>query len=92
MAKKRVHVLYTGRVQGVGFRYTAVDLARGCGVNGWVMNTDAGDVELLAEGEEAKLKKLLEILASAMKPYIKKARADWSNYQGEFNEFDIRFF
>jgi acylphosphatase len=43
-------VRYTGRVQGVGFRYTAQHLAQGLSVAGYVRNLRSGDVELVAEG------------------------------------------
>lgn len=50
------HVIFDGRVQGVGFRYTVMDLARGFDVRGWVRNLPAGSVELLAAGEEDEVR------------------------------------
>ncbi len=52
------HALVSGRVQGVGYRYTAVDAARMLGLVGWVRNTDEGDVEVQAEGPKAALDEL----------------------------------
>lgn len=49
-----------GSVQGVTFRWEARDLARKLKLNGWVKNMLDGTVELVAEGEEEALKKLLE--------------------------------
>jgi acylphosphatase len=43
--------LVTGRVQGVGFRYFALDAARREGLHGWVRNLDDGSVEATAEGD-----------------------------------------
>ena len=91
MFNKCLHVLYKGRVQGVGFRYTAIDYARGLGLTGWVMNLASGDVELVAEGPEENLQKLLTSIASAMRPHIKKAQVAWSDPRGQFKDFDIRF-
>ena len=51
--KVRKHFYFSGRVQGVGFRYQATRLARGLGLTGWVMNLWDGRVELEAQGEEA---------------------------------------
>lgn len=56
---QRIHVFFTGRVQGVGFRQTVKDLATEIGLRGWVRNLDDGRVEMLAEGPEADLKLLL---------------------------------
>lgn len=48
-------VIFEGRVQGVGFRYTVKDLARGFDVCGWVKNLPDGSVELQAMGEPDEL-------------------------------------
>ena len=44
-----------GRVQGVGFRYSAIHEAKRLGITGWVRNTDGGNVEIWAEGTPEKL-------------------------------------
>jgi acylphosphatase len=49
------HVIFEGRVQGVGFRYAVKELARGFEVCGWVKNLPDGTVELLAAGEPGEL-------------------------------------
>lgn len=48
------HIFYTGRVQGVGFRYTVRQLAAGYEVAGWVKNLTDGRVELLAAARDAE--------------------------------------
>jgi acylphosphatase len=53
MIAKRV--IFEGRVQGVGFRYTVKDLSRGFDVCGWVKNLPDGTVELQAMGEADEL-------------------------------------
>jgi acylphosphatase len=58
-ARRRVHLLFVGRVQGVGFRYTAAELARSCGIGGFVRNLPDGTVELAAEGEVLSLDRFL---------------------------------
>ena len=47
----RLHAFVEGRVQGVGFRYFALDAARRDGLHGYVTNNDDGTVEAVAEGE-----------------------------------------
>jgi acylphosphatase len=59
-------VLYEGRVQGVGFRFTAIDLAAGYPVAGWVRNLPTGDVELVAEGAADQVDGFLAAVADRM--------------------------
>src|ERR671936_740596 len=69
---KRVY--YSGRVQGVGFRYTTQGLARGFAVSGYVRNLPAGEVELVAEGEPGEVDRFLAAVAERMGHYIEEAR------------------
>jgi len=59
MAEKAIYARISGRVQGVGFRYSAIREAQRLRLGGWVRNTDDGDVEVWAEGPEDKLKVFL---------------------------------
>jgi acylphosphatase len=52
------HYMIKGRVQGVGFRWFVHREAGSLGLRGWVRNTDAGEVEVLASGPEEKLTEL----------------------------------
>ena len=52
----------SGRVQGVGFRYSAVREAHRLRINGWVRNTSNGDVEVWAEGTPETLASFLQWL------------------------------
>jgi acylphosphatase len=53
---------YSGRVQGVGFRYTAASIARHYDVAGWVRNLRDGRVQLLIEGDEAEVNAVLRAI------------------------------
>ena len=55
----RKHIIFSGRVQGVGFRYTACYLARSLGLTGWVKNLWDGDVEMEVQ-DEASIARLVE--------------------------------
>ena len=63
-------VLYSGHVQGVGFRYTAQGLAADHPVAGYVRNLPSGEVELVAEGEADAVKAFLVAVARRMGSYI----------------------
>ena len=65
-------VFYEGRVQGVGFRFTVKQIARGFDVTGWVRNLPDGRVELQCSGEPAEVEAFLkEIADSGLKAHIK---------------------
>ncbi len=58
----RRHILFFGRVQGVGFRYHSVYKARQLGLSGWVRNLDDGSVEMEVQGREEEIDKLVQHL------------------------------
>jgi acylphosphatase len=90
--RKRAHVFYSGRVQGVGFRYGAREVACGFEVTGFVRNLHDGRVELIAEGDEEEVKAYLNgIRTGQLGGYIRGADVNWSDATGEFNGFDITF-
>jgi acylphosphatase len=84
---KQVH--YSGRVQGVGFRYTAQSVARGFPVTGYVRNLGNGQVEILAEGKEQDVAACLDAIAEKMSGYITGSQVVDTAPQG-FQDFGIR--
>ena len=72
---KTKRVIFEGRVQGVGFRYTTKDLARGYDVIGTVRNLPDGSVELIVSGENEELAEFLRELRedSVVAHHIKSA-------------------
>jgi acylphosphatase len=88
--RRRVH--FSGRVQGVGFRFTAQSLARGFAVAGFVRNLPDGRVELVAEGDPDELDAFLASIRLEMGPYITNATTQ-SESSGEppLNGFSIRY-
>lgn len=59
----RMHYFFTGRVQGVGFRYTATVYARKLGLTGWVKNNPDGKVEMEVQGSRMRIDLLIDQLA-----------------------------
>lgn len=87
---RRVHALFQGRVQGVGFRYTTASVAAGFRVTGYVKNLPDGDVELLAEGEEAEVNAFLAALrASHVYRFVVRENLNWGEATGRFTGFSV---
>jgi acylphosphatase len=92
MARERLRVDYSGRVQGVGFRFTAEQLARQFDIGGWVRNLDDGRVELVVEGEPAETDALLKAIAQAMRGKIYSVETEpLPPGNPPLNEFSIRY-
>jgi acylphosphatase len=89
--KKQIHAYYSGRVQGVGFRFTAESVARELGITGWVKNLSDGRVEVVAEAGESALKDFLARINQHFSRYIQDTHIEWQAPSGEFREFGIEF-
>ena len=89
MPATRVTLLYTGRVQGVGFRASASSAARKFDVTGTVRNLPDGRVELVAEGEPNTVAAFLAAVAGRMRSHIDGVDRTVSPATGEFDAFDV---
>jgi acylphosphatase len=90
MKRHRVTNQYSGRVQGVGFRYTVRTLTHGFEVTGTVRNLEDGRVELLVEGAKEELEAFLDaIRQSDVGQFIRQEQACWSEAKNEFCGFEI---
>ncbi len=77
-------------MQGVGFRYFAMDQARRLHLVGMVRNLRNGDVEVIAEGEEGALEALLAALHQGPRSsYVENVHAVWLPKTGEFTTFNV---
>lgn len=88
---KRLQALFSGSVQGVGFRFTAERLARRFPVTGFVRNLPNGKVELVAEGEERTLQEFLAAVREVFRDYIRDVETEWTDAAAEFKGFGIKF-
>lgn len=88
--RRRLTVLYSGRVQGVGFRYTTKTVATGFEVTGRVRNLPDGRVELVAEGNQAELEEFrIAILDAGLAGFIRDEQVIWTEAKNEFRGFEI---
>ena len=90
MNRRRIQVLYSGQVQGVGFRYTVKTLATGFDVTGSVRNLPGGEVELIAEGAKDELEAFRRaIRESGLDHFIRQEEVSWQEASSEFRGFEI---
>ena len=87
----RTTVWFSGRVQGVGFRYTACNVARRFSIEGYVRNLADGRVEAVIEGDRQEIERFLSALRSEMSGNIRNEQRQESPLTGEFNGFDVRY-
>lgn len=89
---KRLHATVYGLVQGVGFRYFTLWQASDIGVTGYVRNLANGAVEVVAEGTQTQLEKLLKKLQQGPPAArVERVIAHWEDARGEFDRFGVRF-
>ena len=89
--RARLHLIVSGRVQGVFFRHSTADKARSLGLTGWVRNLPSGEVEIIAEGPRKNLQ-ILSAWARVGPPsaHVIGASEDWEEARDEFSGFRVR--
>jgi acylphosphatase len=83
-------VFYSGRVQGVGFRYQTLQVAKGFEVAGYVCNLPDGRVQLEVEGAPDEVEGFLAAVTSQMEGYIRKSERSSHRRAPQFRGFSIR--
>jgi len=90
--KTNVHVIISGRVQGVWFRASTKQKAEQLGLTGWVRNTADGNVEAILEGEEDIVKEMIDWChcgpPSAQVEHVEVKNQDPTN---SFDSFSVRY-
>lgn len=89
MIRRTVH--FSGRVQGVGFRYTTCRISARFAVTGYVRNLPDGRVEAVMEGRAAEITGFVDSIAGEMHGCIGEIASVDSAATGEFDQFDVRF-
>ncbi|MEA2037804.1 MAG: acylphosphatase [Nanoarchaeota archaeon] len=89
---KRAHLIVSGRVQGVWFRDTTNKVASKLGLKGFVRNLPDGNVEVIAEGNEEKIKKLVKFCHDGPEHAdVNNVDISYEDSKDEFTTFSIRF-
>ncbi len=89
---KSVEVKVFGIVQGVGFRYSTLSVARRLGVSGYVMNLSDGSVKVVAEGDASAIEKLISWLKHGPPgAYVRNISVKNLPYRGLYRSFNIEF-
>jgi acylphosphatase len=87
---EQAFVSYNGHVQGVGFRYTCRQIAKGFCVTGYVKNLADGRVELAVEGDRTEIEEYLEeIQRSHLAPFIRDRQLQWKEASLFHKDFRI---
>lgn len=88
---RRIHLIITGRVQGVFFRASAKAEALRLKLSGWVKNLPDGSVETVAEGNQDALKEYLRWCQKGPSAaHVTNVAVNWENATGEFTGFQIK--
>lgn len=89
---RRLEATIEGRVQGVGFRYFVQRRAEALGLRGFVRNLRGGAVELVAEGPEMDLHRLLrEVREGPPHAHVLKVEERWREARGEPDGFRVEY-
>lgn len=90
MSRAAEQIFFSGRVQGVGFRYTVRQLAKGYEVTGFVRNLIDGRVEMVMLGTERERQEFLGAITSEMEGYIQQIERNPLDEAEQFHDFSIR--
>ena len=84
-------VCFSGRVQGVGFRYTTCHVAAGFDVTGYVRNLSDGRVECVVEGDAAEVEAFLDAVADRMSGFVHGQARTEAPHSGQYASFSVRY-
>ena len=88
----RAHIVVSGMVQGVGYRYFVCKNARKLELTGWVKNLMSGEVEIEVEGPKGLVESFIQDLWTGNAwATVRNVEVNWEEYRGKYNGFDITF-
>ncbi|MFP4482740.1 MAG: acylphosphatase [Thermovirgaceae bacterium] len=91
MSAKEVYVRVSGIVQGVGFRWRALQKAGELSLKGWIRNRPDGDVDALLQGDAEKIRKMIDWMEQGPPHAIVRGiEAQWKDAESLYEDFEIR--
>ncbi len=85
------HIVFTGQVQGVGFRFTVHRMANRHHLAGFVSNLPDGTVEMLAQGPSEDIDNCIQDIEASFAGYIRETRINDTPVEPKYKDFRITF-
>ena len=85
------HIIFTGRVQGVGFRFTALNVAKRCRLAGMVRNLPNGSVEMIAQGPADDITDCIRDIQQTYDANIKETKINDIPPDPKYSDFKLTF-
>jgi len=92
MMDTHAHLIVSGLVQGVGFRYFVMNQARRMKLTGWVKNLHTGEVEICVEGSRGLIESLIQNLRVGNGwSRVNDIQIQWEKITNQYTGFDITY-
>lgn len=91
MSQAAKHIIFTGRVQGVGFRFTAFHTANRYKLTGFVRNSPDGTVEMLAQGFSKDIDDCIREIKKSFPGYLRETKIEEVPQNPQYTDFKITF-
>jgi len=91
MGQSAKHIIFTGRVQGVGFRFTAFNIANRYHLTGLVRNLSNGAVEMIAQGHADNIDNCIRDIKKSFAGYVKETQIEEIPPDPQYKDFKITF-
>jgi acylphosphatase len=85
------HIIFTGQVQGIGFRFTALDIANRYKLTGLVRNLPDGTVEMITQGPSEDVADCIRDIKEAFEGYIRETKTEEIPPDPKYTDFKITF-
>ncbi|MFK7768701.1 MAG: acylphosphatase [Mariniblastus sp.] len=89
MADKKYEILFSGQVQGVGFRHTAKNVSRNYDLVGTVQNLRDGRVKMVLEGDSETIERFIAEVSESTYGNVRETEITQSLPTGQFASFDV---